>query len=73
MKYNVGDVVMIELPEDYCKDFIGMIVDRQSVSERTFDPDRFVRTTKYGVLSKHTSRITYWVESYLRLISLEEK
>lgn len=73
MGYSLGDLVMVELPEDFCKNFIGIIVDKEYVSERTFDPDRFVRTAKYGILSSHSSKITYWVENYLRLLSLEGK
>ena len=73
MSYNIGDIVHIHVPnhkgECLPLDSVGIIVEKKHASERTFDPDRRVRISKYGVMSPAFPRVIFLTDRYLKPLS----
>ena len=75
MSYSVGDVVRINIPAYKGRadtlSCVGIIVEKTYESQRTLDPDRRARISKYGVMSPEFSRIVFLTDNLLSPLSSE--
>ena len=73
MDYNVGDVVHIDISAykgtGDTHSCVGIIVEKTYESQRTLDPDRRARISKYGVMSPEFSRIVFLTDTHLSPLS----
>ena len=69
MTYSVGDVVHVYGTSTDLDGRIGMIVEKTCTRERTFDPDRRVTISKYGVMSLGFPRIVFLRDVFLKPLS----
>ena len=73
MDYNIGDVVHINISAykgtgTTCS-CVGIIVEKIYQSQRTLDPDRRVRISKYGIMSPEFSRVVFLTDTHLSPLS----